>query len=326
MSHANKTKNSHSNHILDRLWDLWCVLSCIGIWPRFIEPRLLEITRLSLQIDHLPASLKKLKILQFSDLHLNTQTSPRFLERLLQRIQNEQADLIVFTGDFLCYSQLDAPKQLKTFLNRITAPYGCFAILGNHDYSHSVSVNEQGDYDIVSEEGSLITKGFKRLFGKNVLSGKTTERALRTPEHEELLSLLAGTPFQLLNNRTLTLSIGDAKLNISGLGEHMMGRCDLSSAFQQYDSRFPGLVLSHNPDSLPMLENAPGDIILCGHTHGAQVNLPWMWKKFLLMQHPHFKRGLFKLGKKWAYVNRGVGSVMPFRWFSLPEVLVLTLE
>lgn len=313
-------------HFFDRLWDFWCVFSCIGIWPRFIEPNLIRMTRLSLPIKNLPDELKGLKILQFSDLHLSAKTPPQFLSRLTQKIKKAEADIVVFTGDFICYSQLDSPAILKKFLNSISAPYGCFAILGNHDYATPVSINDEGCYDAATEEGSLISKGFKRLFGTTQVSGKITERALKIPEHQELLALLKETPFELLNNRTTLLSIKGKKLNISGLGEHMLGRSDLSLAFREYDRTFPGIILSHNPDTLPSLLEVPGEIILCGHTHGGQVNLPWMWKKFLLMQHTRFKRGLFKLGDKWAYVNRGVGSVMPFRWFSVPELLILTIE
>ena len=65
---------------------------------------------------------------------------------------------------------------------------------------------------------------------------------------------------------------------------------------------------------------------MCGHTHGGQVNLPWFWKKFTLMENPQLKRGLVRMLDKWIYINRGVGSIMQFRWFAKPEILLLTLE
>jgi len=121
-------------------------------------------------------------------------------------------------------------------------------------------------------------------------------------------------------------SIKDACLNVCGLGEYSLNKCCPEIAFKTYDVNSPGIVLAHNPDSMPMLMDFPGDIILCGHTHGGQINLPWFWKKFTLLENMQFKKGLFQIHNKWLYVNRGVGSVMPFRWFALPEIALITLE
>lgn len=321
-----KITKPRSFHLSDKLWDLWCIVSLIGIWPRFIEPNLLETTHLTLSIKNLPDALKGLKIVQFSDLHMNTHVTDRFLNKLHSTIEKLKADIIVFTGDFLCYSKLHESDRLKKFLNSLHAPYGCFAIFGNHDYEFSVSVNEFGDYDLIKQESSMIGKGFKRLFSKAPLTGKTTKAVDELSEHASLRFLLSETPFELLNNHTKTLNIRGSHLNICGVGEHMLGRCLTEKAFKGYNKNYPGIVLAHNPDCIPQLKDYPGDIILCGHTHGAQVNLPWMWKKFIIMENINYKRGLFQLCNKWIYVNRGVGSVMPFRWFSVPEILLVTLE
>lgn len=327
MEDQHSNNNSKTYHLTDKLWDLWCIASVIGIWPRFIEPNLLVTTRLTLPIINLPQALKGLKILQFSDLHFNPKFSDRLLEKLLKKIEKLAPDIVVFTGDFLCYSTLNGSERLKKFLNKIQAPYGCYAIFGNHDYERCVSVNEEGDYDLIdTKSSSMISKGFQRLFNPIPPTGQATPKAANLEEHKELRYLLNETPFELLNNRTKTVKIRGSYLNICGVGEHMLGRCKPEEAFSEYNTNFPGIVLAHNPDCVPALKKHPGNIILCGHTHGAQVNLPWMWKKFIILENMQYKRGLFKIDDKWLYVNRGIGSVMPFRWFSVPEVLLLTLE
>lgn len=313
-------------HFSDLIWDLWCVASVIGIWPRFIEPNLISITKLSLPINNLPGDLKNFKILQFSDLHLQPRVPDFFLKKLRIKIQKLKPDLIVFTGDFLCHSVLQEKARMKEFLNSLYAPYGCFAVLGNHDYQECVSINQQGDYDVVEETSSLISKGFQRLFFLSKLSKVVTPKAKSIKHHHDLMHLLKETSFTLLENQTQVIPVQGAALNLSGLGEHMLGRCQPQKTFKTYDRRYPGIILAHNPDCVPNLKQYPGNVILCGHTHGAQVNLPIMWKKFMLMENQQFKRGLIKFNEKWVYVNRGVGSIMPFRWFSVPEILLLTLE
>ncbi|HEV8051965.1 MAG TPA: UDP-2,3-diacylglucosamine diphosphatase LpxG [Parachlamydiaceae bacterium] len=310
------------------LWDLFCTSSLIGIWPRFIEPRLIFTTCLNLPIPNLSDDLAGFKILQISDIHFNNFTSEAFLNKLIKKCEALKPDLIVMTGDFICYSNLDEPERLKSFLQRFHAPYGCYAVLGNHDYASFVSVNDNGDYDIIdsSAASSSLSRAFLRLAKTTTLTKTTTEKAKNTPFHLKLMEMINDTPFKLLHNETSTISVKNTKLNICGLGEYCLKKINTDQAFKNYDEQYPGILLLHNPDGAPSLKDCPGDVILSGHTHGGQVNLPWMWKKFTLLENMKFKKGLVKSDNKWIYINRGLGSVLPFRWFSPPEILLLTLE
>lgn len=312
------------------LWNGWCIGSIIGIWPRFIEPHLLFKTKITLPIPSLPKELDGLKIAHFSDLHWSSDFPPNLAKKLIKKIKEFEPDLICFTGDFLSCSQLENKKELNQFLNSFEAPLGCFAILGNHDYSRFVTVNNKGHYDVEApSQQSIISKGFQRLFSPSFLSGSVTQEAKEISEHKELVNLLANTPFKLLRNETIVASYQGKNINISGLEEYSLGRCLLPTTFSTYNPNYPGIILSHNPDTIPLFENYPGDLILCGHTHGGQVNLPWFWKKFTKIEHPEYKKGLKKLKgvtkEKWAYINRGLSSVMPFRWFAPPEITFIEL-
>lgn len=306
------------------------MVSIIGIWPRFIEPNLLQVSRHRIGLDQLPESLKGLKIVQFSDLHLQQSVSNRFLRKLARKIKAADPDLLVFTGDFLCYSHLSKEDRgrLQAFLNGLEAHYGCYAIFGNHDYAQYVSINDKGEYDLLPEEEnrSLIKRGFDRLLKTVTLAKKVTPQARSVQTNETLIALLQKTPFKILDNSHRKIKVKESYLNICGLGEYTLGKMDPEKTFQGYDKGFPGLILLHNPDGLPLLQDYPGEIVLCGHTHGGQVNLPWMWRKFTLMENERFKRGLIHDEGRCIYVNRGIGSCFSFRWFAIPELLVLTLE
>ena len=309
------------------MWEAWCILSGIGIWPRYIEPRLLSTTHLSLPIPNLPSKLNGFKILQFSDLHFSS-AFPRSLKRkLIRKINEFEPHILVFTGDFLCRSVLEQPEELKDILNSLKASVGYFAVLGNHDYASFVTVNQHGEYDVEDYKSSQsdISKGFGRLFTSVLVNGCITERARQIGFHEELLKLLKETPFKVLHNENQIVSYQECQLNVCGVGEYSLGKLDVEAAFQQYDRDSPGIVLCHHPDGIEILKDQPGDLILCGHTHGGQINLPYLWKRLTRIQHLEYKRGLKKVGKKWVYINRGIASVMPFRWFSIPEITLLTL-
>lgn len=299
-----------------KLFSLFCISTLIGIWPRFIEPNLLTTTRLTVTLKNLK---RPLKIVQLSDLHLGTHTKAQFLQRILKKTAAFQPDLILLTGDYLCYGSIHDQAQLTSFFKALKAPLGVYAILGNHDYSGGITVNDKGDYDL-SNVGSTVAKGFKLLFKKQHLTGKIQPAVASIESNPELLKAFIEGGVTLLNNENVKI---DSLINLTGLPEYMSGQMDLKKAYEGFDPSLPGILLSHNPDALPALLETPSDMILSGHTHGGQVNLPWFRERFTLMEHPHYFTGLLKEKGKTIYISRGLGSVMPFRFFAPPEVVMI---
>lgn len=282
--------------------------------------------KIKIPIKRLPSGWNGAQIALFSDLHLNDSVSDSFLERLRNKIMNPKPDVIFFTGDFLCYSKFQDQERLSKFFKSLSAPYGCYAVYGNHDYSQFVCVNDQGEYDIDDKSEAPISKGFRRLFQKIEVKGHTTERAFQLPKNKKLETLLADTSFEVLDNRCIHLSRKGSTINLAGVGEYMIGHCLPEQAFHGWDPANCGIVLAHNPDSVPLLSRYPGNLILSGHTHGGQVNIPFLWDKFILMENPDLRSGLCQYGNKTVYVNRGINGVLRFRWFCPPEVTRITLS
>lgn len=308
-------------------WDLLCLLSGIGIWPRYIEPRLLSITRLQIAIPSLPSELRGLKLVQFSDLHWHACFSKSFENRLIARINALEPDLLLFTGDFICRSHLERAEDLARLLCTLRTRYGAFAIWGNHDYAQFVTLNARGEYEVSSSSSTPLWGGIQRLLNRPPARRQVSSRAEQVVRHEPLFSLLSTTPFHLLDNESTIVKVRGCYLNLCGLGEYTLGKCLPHMAFSRYDDRYPGIILSHNPDSIPLLLPYPGHLILSGHTHGGEVNLPFIRHRLTPLEQPQFMRGLHRLADdKYAYINRGIGGVLPFRWCASPELSLITLE
>jgi uncharacterized protein len=311
----------------DWLWNAWCVASIVGIWPRFIEPHLLATSLVPISIKKLPASFNGFRILQFSDLHWDIHFSKVLLWQIKRKIKALKPDMIVFTGDLITRSKIENKETLQQFLSSFKAPAGCFAILGNHDYAQYVCLNKNGDYDIDrSNPEANIVKGFRRLFTPIVLTRKVTDDARSIKMHQELAQLFKETGFNLLTNETVQISSKGDQLNLCGVEEYTTGRLNPEKAFANYKKDLPGIILTHNPDSVTILQDYPGDLILSGHTHGGEINLPYMWKKFCIMENPSLKKGLKRWKDKQIYINRGITSIMKFRWFAMPELTLFSLK
>lgn len=92
--------------------------------------RTYRITRVSIEIRNLPKAFNGFRILQLSDLHIDTKTSTSALYRLVDRVNEEQTDIVVITGDLIDQRVTQIRDKLEAFkqLERPT-----YFVSGNHD-------------------------------------------------------------------------------------------------------------------------------------------------------------------------------------------------
>ncbi len=93
------------------------------------------------------------------------------------------------------------------------------------------------------------------------------------------------------------------------------------------DSTF-SILLAHSPDLIQWAIPSGIDLVISGHTHGGQVQLPF-WGAIInrtALDRGHLT-GLSRFGKTRLYVNRGIGSILlPLRCLSPPEVTLLSFQ
>jgi uncharacterized protein len=84
------------------------------------------------------------------------------------------------------------------------------------------------------------------------------------------------------------------------------------------------IVLTHEPETAEVIPAHYAAWILAGHTHGGQVNLPWITQRIL--RSYRFNRGIYKLQRNNLFVTAGIGtSGIPFRLGVLPSIDILQL-
>jgi predicted MPP superfamily phosphohydrolase len=309
---------------IDWLFDAVCIASVAGIYPRFIEPRLLLTSRQRLFFPTLPPSLSGMKVLLFSDLHINATSSPRFLNRIQHTIARLNPDLILFSGDLLTYSKLPRPDLAATFFDALSAPFGVFACLGNHDYQEYSTLDASGEPVAGDPNGNPLLQGIKRLL-KSPRSPRQHPLISPLPLNTDLLRFYADHNVTVLNNETVHIGRGIHRINLTGLGDLTSGHLLPSNAYKGYVISQPGIVLAHNPDTYSHLSYFPGDLFLFGHTHGGQVNLPFLWERITPLLDTSLKSGLYHRDGRMIFVTRGVGATFPFRLFAPPQLVIFEL-
>ncbi len=115
------------------------------------------------------------------------------------------------------------------------------------------------------------------------------------------------------------------EFRLIGIGDLWAGKTDMRDMPDLPQDK-PWIILSHNPDTVDMVpELATRPLMLSGHTHGGQVELPWLtnyiMKKVSILGH---KRGLYQHENADVFVTVGIGMVgVPLRFCVPPTIDII---
>lgn len=257
--------------------------------------------RITLKFPNLPAAFDGMKLVQLSDIHAGSFTQSEPIKKVIEKINEANADVIVFTGDLVNNVASEMDDYLHVFA-ALKAKHGVYSITGNHDY---------GDY---VEWGSEEEK--KANF-------------------EKFMSLHGQMGWDLLMNEHRIIEKDGEKIALLGIENWGTGRW---TKYGKMDVAHKGtndipfkILLSHNPqhwDAQVRPQYPDVDLTLSGHTHGAQLGVEEKWLRWSPVQYIYRQwAGLYQEGKQYLYVNRGFGFLFyPGRVGILPEVTEITLK
>lgn len=324
------TQLRKKHKIYDTATDLLCLLSLIGIWPRFVESQNFSISYKKLDMGVFPKNKPALRVLHLTDLHLNARVSDRYLRKLQAQVHKCNADLIVFTGDFLCYGDCDNWQRLHETLLQWKAPLGVFCVPGNHDYSEYVTL-ENGQTKAIIEPQPFLYRSIQKLF-------QIPPDVITTPSHlpitfnSQLRQQLSLLGFRLLENEAQEINFYNQSFSILGFEDlWARGQETLKSHAPTLYAGIPKdslkIVLIHNPQLWPEIKDlARMQIALSGHTHGGNVALPWIKKRLRNTDTSIPIEGWFQEESNYLLVSKGMASPYPFRLFASPQIHLLEIS
>lgn len=133
---------------------------------------------------------------------------------------------------------------------------------------------------------------------------------------------------EVLTNQNTELRRGADVLQLAGVDDWGWGKADFARAMRGVDTSRPSLMLSHEPMALDVSETRGVSLILSGHTHGGQINLPFVGSPAsYVWDHLKYLRGTYESEGTQLYVSRGTGVIgLPIRFGARPEVAVIRLQ
>ena len=82
------------------------------------------------------------------------------------------------------------------------------------------------------------------------------------------------------------------------------------------------VLLSHTPEQFAWAQSRGIDLVLAGHLHGGQIDLP----VFGPLSGGRYHAGVFAAGPTAMHVSRGLGAIFPLRWNCPAEITKLVLR
>lgn len=141
-----------------------------------------------------------------------------------------------------------------------------------------------------------------------------------------LPALFKNLGIHLLVNDILPFRRGDGVVYIAGLDSATAGNPDIAVLVAAAPADGPAILMAHEPDVADQTA-ASGKFALqlSGHTHGGQINLPYLGPLVLPSKGRKYVAGLYRVKDMLLYTNRGIGMMhLPARVNCPPEITVFT--
>lgn len=256
-------------------------------------------TELDIPIEKDAGELKEMKMILIGDLHLSVNSHLKTIEKMVDMINEEDADVIVIAGDIFTssYAGLRDPEKYAQVLRGLKSREGVYAVYGNHDVEETLF----GGFPITPISQAFRTKEMEAFFkecGFTVLYDETVD--------------LAGGAVQLVG-----------RVDGEKAGDGTALRMSPQEVLSGVDTSKPVVVLQHEPVEFEALKKSGADLAVCGHTHAGQI-----FPGNLIV--PFFNENAYGykvLGGLDTVVTSGIGYYgPPMRVGTDSEVMVLNLH
>lgn len=144
-------------------------------------------------------------------------------------------------------------------------------------------------------------------------------------DSDDVIRRLASEPMTLEENRSFRIA---DRFHLVVIGDAWTRRDDVERAVRGLSPDDFKLTLTHGPDVAWKASHAGAHVMLCGHTHGGQVRLPFIDSPVKRLRHDRrLVRGEFRLNRMLLHVSEGFGtSLFSIRYGTRRSIAELTLR
>jgi predicted MPP superfamily phosphohydrolase len=260
-----------------------------------------------------------------------------------RRYESESLHFGHKTRDLRCLAVDSSPEfwerrinvtDQRIWLNRLPESFRGFRILQLSDIHHSkffpldqvarlIELSNRLHPDLIALTGDFVTYSRASIEPVAEMLGQLKARAgvvAVLGNHDfrvgaaTIERALYRRGIEVLRNRHILLRQEGEVLPVAGVDDYRYG-ADPERALRGIPAGAPTVLLGHNPRLLESVAGYGVGLVLSGHTHGGQVNLPFLGTIYgRSPERLRYKIGWDRLGDTQIYVSRGIGTiVLPVR-------------
>jgi hypothetical protein len=259
----------------------------VASYPVCIERNIVLTNHYHIAVPHLPSAFAGLRIVHLTDLHYGPLVPLSLIRSVVERANALGGDLIVCTGDYVHH--IRAPQERATALVDTIWP---------------------------------VLAGLKAPLGVFSVLGNHDHWA----DTGRSLDWLAWTG-QDVQHRAIVLERDGARLWLMGAGDYWEDHRSLDTLLSALPAEECRIMLAHNPDTADSDYDVRVDLMIAGHTHGGQVNIPGVGAPVVPVRNKRYAHGLLRSDRgELLFISRGIGwAMLPVRFNCYPEIAVLEL-
>ena len=274
---------------------IWTCLAYGHYFGRFK----IEVNEVEYASKDVPAAFDGYRVIHISDMHADSFDDTEDLQKVINKINEQHADIILFTGD-MSTGSMEGILKHESALKQLKAKEGVVSVMGNHDFfiydpeyhndrERCAAADRLADYELT-------------VLGWHVLRNES----------------------YIINKENDSIAVAGVDNINGGQGFRTIQKGDLKKAMTGLDGIFT-ILMTHDPSHwmAEVLPKSHAQITLSGHTHAAQVRLlGWSLANLSFNECD----GRYDHDGRMLYVNAGIGCTAPFRIGCPSEITVITLR
>lgn len=250
----------------------------------------LEVRNYTINSDKINSQIRFVFI---SDLHCKEYGEKN--RDLVAKIREQNPDFIAVGGDMVNKYSTD-DHVMRELLPQLAEIAPTYCVLGNHELYIKDEIDFKNDIDL--------------------------------------------TGAKLLDNESVTLNINGEKILLGGMSDfpyYEYNAPDYDTPeryfwddFKENSKNCYSILLHHQPEYLEsIMQDSKVDLVMCGHTHGGAIQIPFVGGVFAPNQgfFPKYDKGEFEINGIKMIVSAGLGDAYPIlRLNNCPEISVVEIN
>lgn len=305
---AKKTKSSVGRRIFG--WSIriaGALLALLLIWM-YVEAGVVRLKSADLPLKDLPSAFEGTTVLYVSDLHINSLNSVDKVNALMDELMRLEPDLLLLGGD---YTSFDPLMRLSARRTEALNAYAVETEMRDLFFFNLAQYNPPlGKFGVAGEEDNLLERNASSSLADAMALGGVT----------------------LLKDEAVRIYKGNEYLTIVGVDDWRTGMQDTRTPAAQVSAAECALLLCHNPEAIPSLNNQPAedgawiDAAFSGHTHGGGVCAFGIPLFNPLGRGERYQSGWRMENGAKVLISNGIGNdLLPLRLNASPEAHLITL-